>query len=46
MNYTPEDAMWDEAWERISEDLYPEHKEQAIHEFTQGRLRSFLSQEP
>lgn len=41
MSYTPEDALWDEAWDRMSEELYPEHKEQAIDEFTNERLQSF-----
>src|SRR6266850_3003066 len=41
MSYTPEDAAWDEAYEAMSRDLYPEHKEQAIAEFTRERLRSY-----
>lgn len=41
MSYSPEDAAWDEAYESMSRDLYPEHKEQAIAEFTSERLRSY-----
>jgi len=46
MSYTPEDAMWDEAWDQISQELYPEHKEQAIGEFTLERLQSFYLDNP
>ena len=46
MSYTPEDAMWDEAWDQISQELYPEHKEQAIVEFTLERLQSFYLDNP
>lgn len=46
MSYTPEDAMWDEAWDQISQELYPEHKEQAIDEFTWERLQSFYLNNP
>ena len=38
MSYGPEDAAWDEAYENMSRELYPEHKEQAIAEFTRERL--------
>lgn len=46
MSYTEEDARWDEAWDQISKDLYPEHKEQAIDEFTTERLQSFYLKHP
>lgn len=43
MSYTPEDAAWDDAYDRMSEELYPEHKAQAIIDFTYERLRSFYA---
>ena len=46
MSYTPEDIMWDEAWDQISQELYPEHKEQAIDEFMLERLQSFYLDNP
>jgi len=46
MSYSPEDAAWDEAYESMSRDLYPEHKEQAIAEFTSERLRSYYVAHP
>ena len=46
MSYTEEDARWDEFWDRMSEELYPEHKEQAIEEFTTERLQSFYLKNP
>lgn len=46
MSYTPEDAAWDEAYENMSLELYPEHKEQAIAEFTRERLRSYYVAHP
>jgi hypothetical protein len=46
MSYIPEDAAWDEAYENISRELYPEHKEQAISEFTAERLRSYYTMHP
>ena len=46
MSYGPEDAAWDEAYENMSRQLYPEHKEQAIAEFTRERLRSYYVTRP
>lgn len=46
MSYGPEDATWDEAYENMSHELYPEHKEQAIAEFTRERLRSYYVAHP
>lgn len=46
MSYIPEDAAWDEAYENMSLELYPEHKEQAIAEFTRVRLRSYYVDHP
>lgn len=46
MSYGPEDAAWDEAYENMSRELYPEHKEQAIAEFARERLRSYYVTRP
>jgi hypothetical protein len=46
MTYTQEDADADEFYERLSEELYPAHKEQAIGEFTAERLRSYYLKNP
>jgi HEPN domain-containing protein len=35
------DAAMDEMYEHLSRELYPEHKQQAIAEFTNERLRSY-----
>jgi len=39
-----QDEAWDAAWEHMSKELYPEHREQAIEEFTDERLKSFYMQ--
>ena len=41
MSYDYRDAAMDEAYERLSEEMYPEHRTQAIIEFTYERLRSY-----
>lgn len=41
MSYDYHDAAMDEAYERLSEELYPSHKAKAIVEFTRERLRSY-----
>ena len=41
MSMTPDEWAWEEAMDRLSEELYPAHKEQAIDEFTNDRLQSF-----
>jgi HEPN domain-containing protein len=46
MSYDEHDAARDEFYEQISRELYPEHKQQAIQEFTAERLRSFYIQYP
>lgn len=46
MSYSPEDSAWDEAYESMSRELYPEHKAQAIVEFSYERLRSFYAKTP
>ena len=46
MSYGPEDAAWDEAYENMSRELYQEHKDQAIAEFTRARLRSYYVAHP
>jgi len=38
---TPEDYAMDEFYDQISKELYPEHKEQAIEEFTDEKLKSY-----
>lgn len=46
MSYDEFDAAQDEMYERLSAELYPEHKEQAITEFTGERLRSYYLENP
>ena len=46
MSYTEEDARWDEFWDQMSKELYSEHKEQAIEEFTTDRLQSYYLKQP
>ncbi len=46
MSYDPNDGAMDDIYERISDELYPEHKSQAIGEFTAERLRSFYVDNP
>ena len=46
MSNTEEDATWDEIWDQMSRELYPDHKERAIDEFTTERLQSFYLKNP
>lgn len=46
MSYTLEDAMRDEAYEAMSRELYPDHRDQAIEEFTSERLQSYYLKNP
>ncbi|WP_169709471.1 hypothetical protein [Deferrisoma camini] len=46
MSYDEQDAAMDEFYDQISKELYPEHKEQAIEEFTQEKLKSYYLQNP
>lgn len=46
MSYDEHDAAADEFYDQISKELYPDHKEQAISEFTEERLRSFYVKSP
>ena len=46
MSYDSLDSVLDEMYDQISRDLYPEHKAQAISEFTAERLRSFYVANP
>lgn len=46
MSYAPEDAARDEFFDQLEKELYPQHKEQAIEEFTTERLQSFYSKNP
>ena len=41
MSYDEDDAQWDAWWEHASEELYAEHFERAVEEFTTDRLQSF-----
>jgi hypothetical protein len=46
MSHDPSDAARDEMYDQIGRELYPEHKAQAIDEFTAERLRSFYVDNP
>jgi len=46
MSYDEHDAAMDEFYDQISAELYPEHKEQAIEEFTEKKLKSYYLQNP
>lgn len=46
MSYDENDAARDEFYEQISRELYPDHKQQAIEEFTAERLRSYYIEHP
>jgi hypothetical protein len=46
MSYDEHDAARDEFYDQISKELYPDHREQAISEFTEERLRSFYAKFP
>jgi hypothetical protein len=46
MSYSEEDASWDELWDQMSKELYPDHKEQAIEEFTTTRMQSYYLKNP
>jgi hypothetical protein len=43
MAYDAEDAARDAMYEEISRELYPDHRAQAIAEFTSGRLQSYYA---
>lgn len=46
MTYDPHDAARDEMYEQMSRELYPDHKAQAITEFTNSRLQSYYVANP
>lgn len=46
MSYDENDSLMDEFYGQISRELYPDHKQQAIEEFTAERLCSFYIQHP
>lgn len=46
MTDTLEDVMREEAYEAMSRELYPEHRDQAIEEFTSERLQSYYLKNP
>ena len=46
MSYDTTDADRDAMYEEISRELYPDHKAQAINEFTTARLQSYYAANP
>lgn len=46
MSYDEQDAAMEEMYEQIGRELYPDHKAQAIIEFTAERLQSFYTANP
>jgi hypothetical protein len=46
MSYDENDAARDEFYEQLSRELYNDHKQQAIAEFSADRLKSFYIQHP
>ena len=46
MSYDENDADLDDFYLRVGEEMYPEHKSQAIQEFTAERLKSFYVGQP
>jgi hypothetical protein len=46
MGYDAHDAAMDTMYEKIGDELYPEHRSQAISDFTTERLRSFYIDNP
>ena len=46
MGWDDSDYQWDEFWDQMSKEVYPEHKLQAIDEFTTERLQSFYLNHP
>jgi len=46
MSYDEHDAAMDAFYDRMSEELYPDHKEQAIGEFIEERMQSYFLKNP
>jgi len=46
MSYDEQDAAMDDFYDQMSKELYPEHKEQAIDEFIEERMRSYFLKYP
>ena len=46
MSYNEQDAAWDQYWDEMVEELYPEFRDQAIDEFTTERLQSYYLRNP
>lgn len=46
MSNSPEDYLWDEAYAAMAREVYPEHRAQAIEEFTSERLQSYYLKNP
>lgn len=44
MSYDEHDAAMDDMYSRISEEIYPEHRERAIEEFTTERFHAYYKQ--
>ena len=43
---TPEEYAMEDFYDQISRELYPEHKEHAIEEFTEEKLKSYYKKNP
>ncbi|MBC3767384.1 hypothetical protein [Neptunicella marina] len=46
MSYDEHDAAMDDFYDRISEELFPEHKEIAIEQFIEERMQSYFLKNP
>jgi len=46
MSYDEHDAAMDDFYDRMSQELYPDHKEQAIDEFIEERMQSYYLKHP
>ena len=46
MSYDENDSALDDFYLRVGDELYPEHRNQAIQEFTADRLKSFYIEQP
>lgn len=46
MSYDESDAAMDDFYDRMSQEFYPEHKEQAIQEFIEERMQSYFLKNP
>jgi len=46
MSYDENDAAMDDFYDRISDELFPEHKELAIEQFIEERMQSYFLKIP